>query len=387
VITNSINLLFLVPLLIIGAAATYWDLKKGVIPNKLILIGFLWGGLMYFSLFLYNTFFLGSDLLLAYIIEALMNGVIAVLTGYMIWYLNFWSAGDGKLFGLFGFLLPLGFYAGHYIDYFPAFALLANLLVPLLFLFIFKAGVWIFGKRRDIKKFLLDPRSYSRENVKRYGRSVFLFVTAITFAMIIIHGLVTIFREYLGVSPNGFVIFVLLLAVMYVINLLRRKTKAVDFVRYGVILAFFGNFAVRGDIESVMLFIRMILVFALIIGLLRSILFLYVRNEGVKRVKAKDIREGMVLTKEWKKYLTERISQLTKKGKHKSFQDIRTEGLTKKQVEIIKELFQDDEKYEVEVADTLPFASFMLLAVGISVATHTSFVPFIIYFFNSLIYF
>lgn len=384
---SLINFAFLAPLLTIGLVATYWDSKKGIIPNKILLFGFLWGIFLYLLLFLYNSFFVGSEALLNYLFQALLNGIIAVVVGYMIWYFNFWSAGDGKLFGLYGFLVPLDFYSGFYIDYFPAFALLVNLMIPLILLFTIKAAVWIFKSRGKIKNFLLNPHFYSFENFKKYGKTLFLFISTITFAMIIIRSLMEVSESVFGIIPNGFIIFILLLLLMYGINLLRKKTIIADIFKYLAIVLFFGNLIVQGHLEDVFLFARMIIVFAIVIGASKNILSLYIRSEENKKVKVGNLKEGMVLTKEWKRHLSEKISKLTKKRKRESFEDIRTEGLTKEQVEVIKELFKDDDKYEVEIAETLPFSSFMLLAALISVTTYTSFIPLITYFFNSLIYF
>lgn len=385
--TIILLLLFTIPLVAIGIFASYTDIKEGIIPNKLILPGFLWGLFLYSFLFLYNTFFLQSEALFEYLFSAFFNGVIAILAGYLIWKLTFWSAGDGKLFALYGFLLPLEFYSEFYINYFPAFALLVNFAIPLILLISFKALVAALRKRQKIKEVLVKREFLKPHNLRKHGRTIFVFVTDITMAMIVIRLLVMLFERLLLLPPNGFVIFLLLVTLMYGFRKLKIKFPTLEVVKYFIILTFFGNLLAQGDFQSIFDFIRMIIVFALIVGLLRAVLLFYVRSEETEVVKAKEVKQGMFLTKEWKEYLSQKISKLTKNDKHEHFSEVTGGGLTKRQAEIIRELFRDDEKYKVQIYNTLPFAPFILLAAGISIVTHTSFAPFLMRFFNMFIHF
>ncbi len=382
-----INLAFTVPLLSIGAVVSYIDVKKGTIPNKYILAGLSWGAALYSFLFFYHVLFLNSTDVFNYLPPAVLNGIIAVSVGYLIWRLGFWSAGDGKLFGLYGLLLPLEYYSDFYIEYFPAFALLANLAIPLLLLLAGKALMSAFKKRGKILKKLKEREFLKPHNLRRYGRTVFIFVTDITMAMIVIRFLVSVFERVLLMPPNGFVIFILLVVLMYGFRKLKLRFPILEFIKYFLIILFFGNFLVQFDFQSIFNFARMIAVFAIFIGLLRSILLFYVNSEETEEIKANEVEEGMVLTKEWKTYFSQKISQLKKNDKHKHFDNLKGGGLTKKQAEIIRELFASDDNYRVKICNTLPFAPFMLLAAGISVLTHSSFVPVLIDFFNMFAHF
>ncbi len=382
-----INSAFLFPLIIIGFLACYFDFKKGIIPNKLILSGFIWGFFLYSFLFFYNIFFLESPELFDYLPTAFSNGVISVFLGYLIWMLGFWSAGDGKLFGLYGFLLPLEFYSGYYINHFPAFALLANFAVPLIFLLFFKATITAIKKNEEIFEKIKKKEFLQMVNLKRYGKSAFIFTTDIAMAMIIISFLVIFFERFLLIPPNGFIIFILLVILMYIFRRLKSKFPLFEFAKYLIIFTFFGNLLAQGDFGTAVGFLRTIIVFALFIGLLKWVLLFYVQREETDKIPAKEVEEGMMLTKEWEQYLSSKISKFKKPDKRQHFKNIRGGGLTRRQAEIIRELFDDDERYMVEICNTLPFAPFMFIAAMISIITQSSFIPPLIDFFNLLTHF
>jgi len=144
-----------------GLAAAYSDIKRGIISNKLIIAGFSTGILLYIVLLLFD--FLSPFFVISYesILWKMMDTVIAVLLGYFLWRLNFWSAGDGKLFGLYAFLMPLTFYSESYVDYFPSFNLLVNLFIPLLFVISIKTVLAGIRRRSEIKKVVASREFWS----------------------------------------------------------------------------------------------------------------------------------------------------------------------------------------------------------------------------------
>ncbi len=384
---NFLVFLFLIPLFFIGITVAYFDFKKGVIPNKIIFAGFLYGVILYLGVFFINFFYLQSENLSFYLLQAFLNGVFSILVGYLIWKINFWSAGDGKLFGLYGFLLPLEFYSGFYINYFPAFALLVNLFIPLICWIFLQAVIYVFKKRKSIKNFVKEKDLLKLRNLKNWGKKIMYFITSITLAMIIIRLLFVFFEKIFKITPNGFVIFLLLFSTIYGLDLLKKKNYLVEFVKYFVIFVFFGTILAKGDFNQFFSLLKTIAFFAIFIGFLKSFLMLYIRKGETEEIRAVEAKEGMVLTKEWKRYLSEKISKMTKRGKDKHFKDMKAEGLTKEQAKIIRELFSDDKKYKIEVCNTLPFALFMFFSAGFSVITYTNLIPFVVEFFNFFIYF
>ncbi len=377
------DILFLIPLFVFGIAASWFDIKKGIIPNKLIVTGFVWGLSFYGALFLLKSL-AGSDVLYMGVLWKIIDTVIAVLVGYFLWGLNFWSAGDGKLFGLYAFLMPLTFYSESYIDYFPSFNLLINLFVPLLFIILIKTILAAVRRRNDIKKIVARREFWSFGNLEKYFKKIVNFLFTIAMAMIIINFIQLFFREVLLVEMNGFVVLGLLVLIMHFYGKLIQKVSWLYYLKYIIVGIFFSVFLFQQEYLMILIFLKMILAFALLVGLLKEILLFYIRNEEVKKVSAADVQEGMVLSKELEKLLFESISKLKKNNKDKHFKNIEAGGLTKKQAEIIRELFEGNKRYVIEICSVLPFAPFLLLGATISITTSSSFIPYISNFFNMI---
>ncbi len=143
-VLSFFDLIFLVPIIIIGILCVFTDLKSRKIYNKVILFGFLYG-LTAFLFFIFN------DYNEEYIIKALVNFIISISVSYALWFYNCWSAGDAKLFSLFCFLLPLSFYEKANYPFFPSFNILINLFIPVIVLFLFLSLIG-FLKEKNKKK-------------------------------------------------------------------------------------------------------------------------------------------------------------------------------------------------------------------------------------------
>lgn len=93
---NLRNLLLLLLIITLGVISSWFDTKNQRIPNKLI-IGFLIGGLILnFSINI-----------LDFQINYAINLAFSFFVGFFLWYINFWNAGDGKLFLAFVSLIPI----------------------------------------------------------------------------------------------------------------------------------------------------------------------------------------------------------------------------------------------------------------------------------------
>lgn len=377
---------FVTVLLVIGIISSYFDLKKGVIPNKLIFWGFAMGVLLYLFFFFYNIFYLQSAALHNYLPAALLNGIIAILVGYALWSFKFWSAGDGKLFGLYGFLLPLEFYSKTYVDYFPGFVILVNLFIPLLLLMFFKLLISMFRKREKLYSFVSESQFWKKKNLLKLLGKIFGIFLDLLLVIVIIR-FIFVFFARIGMPINGFLVFFMLIAAVYGFNKLKVKWPKIKIIQYTIIIIYFGRLLVEGDFQSVVLYLRMVVFFMIFLGLLRKVLLFYVQNEETKMIPAAQLKEGMILTKQWKKYFQEKISKMNKNDKHIHFRRLGAEGLTARQAEIFKELFFDDPKFKVEICNVIPFAPFLLLSALISITTSSSFLPLFDQLLKNIIYF
>ncbi|HRY52546.1 MAG TPA: hypothetical protein P5089_01705 [Candidatus Portnoybacteria bacterium] len=160
-----LSIIFLPILFLIDGIASFEDIRSGKIRNKWIVLGVVWG-LIIFSLFFiwrfiarpaslffhYNILHLPDSvpvvvytLNLSFIAETMLNLLVSAVVAFLMWKFSAWAAGDAKLFIVNAFLLPLTFYEAAYFPVFPSLVLLVNIFSVFL-LFLFFNAIYFFAK-------------------------------------------------------------------------------------------------------------------------------------------------------------------------------------------------------------------------------------------------
>ncbi len=121
--SELLNILFISLISILSFFIIRDDFQHRKIKNRLILIGFFSGSLLFLVGFLFGL------VQLIYLRDVLINFCLALTVAYLFWLAAFWPAGDAKLFALFAFLLPLHSYWKSYVPFFPSIVLLANIFI------------------------------------------------------------------------------------------------------------------------------------------------------------------------------------------------------------------------------------------------------------------
>ncbi len=376
---NLINLLFLVPLGIIGVICSYTDLKYGKIPNKWVGTGFIYGLLLFVFLFLYDRIFFQNPENIIFISESLLNGIIALMAGYALWYFKLWSAGDGKLFTLYALLVPLSFYSSVYVAYFPAFNLLINLFFPLLIVLMAGAVFTTLKERKEILKEILKKDNWTGKKIGTGFLAIVKMFLDYVFIIIIIQNLFRIGADIMGndTEPNPFLIYFLLLLIMNHFSRFRSKSKKIEFGIYATIIGYCGYLVLIGNMDSLLLIARTAIIFMVLIGLTRYILELYIERKEIKQITVKNLKKGMIPSKNFTVFLLEKMKIYKNGDELESFQWVDASGFGEHQVKTIKEMFKDDQDYKIEVHRTFPFAPFLFLSASISVVTQSSFLVFL----------
>ena len=119
---------FLPAIMLLGIITSYEDIKEGKIRNKYIIFSIIYSLLIYFILILMYS--LKGTLRGEYISGLIINIFFAIIIGYAFWKSGVWTAGDGKLFIAYAFLVPLTEYSEGYVTFFPSMVLLVNFFVP-----------------------------------------------------------------------------------------------------------------------------------------------------------------------------------------------------------------------------------------------------------------
>jgi len=373
--------IFLIPIFIIGLITSFEDYKYGKIKNKWIKIGFLWGliilGLMVF-LNLFSASLLTNP---SYLSQIFINTVIAFIIGLLMWHWTIWSAGDAKLFALFSFLLPLKFYSNTYLSYFPSFALLLNIFIVALTVFLITLILnfifYIFKRERKIltEKEKDIQRKKMKANVSSFIKEIFdlfvIFFVMVSLIGIILRsplkeGLTYFFGTVLGLE--NWVLFIAVLGIFIFLMRFLRKLKKVFYTIaiFLLIWLFYAWFKFDQSpllaIEP-MLGVTAILVFG---GLaFRKTFDWYVNKKEIQEINIKDIKIGTRLTEESLKILESRGE--TKKFFKESIGKIHSDGLSAEQVLFLKKFAEKKKIEKIKTYKLSPFAIWIFIGLIITI--------------------
>ncbi len=384
---NFIDSLFLIPLLIIGIISSYTDIKYGKIFNKLIIISLIYIFCLYSFFYSFNYFFIRNNSNINYINDSILNGTIALLVGYFLWHFKLWSAGDGKLFAIFALLIPLGFYSNVYILYFPAFNLLINLFFPFLIVLMGTAAITIIKERKVLMNKTIKSKKFSQK-LGKFIRSVPLTLIDYIFIFILMQFLIFSFSNFFSISvePNPFLLYFSLLLIMKKFSQIKNSHKWVGYLVLFITLSYSIFLILSDNISSFISMLRIAFAFMVLIGFTQRSLDFYIKKREITKIRVDQLESGMILTENWISFLFDKM-KIYKNGKYlQLFSGVDASGLNEEQVNIIKELFTDDNNYELDTYKTFPFAPFLLLAAFISILTESSFLIFLDNIFQRIVY-
>jgi len=372
---DILKLLFLPGILAIGFLGSLSDIKTGKVSNNLIKKGFFYGLIIYFFLFLWTiarksfvflTIFLGNTYYLTfnYFIDLFINTLIAFIVGIVLWKLNFWAAGDAKLFALMSFLLPLTAYTHNRIVYFPSFILLLNSYIICLFWLIFKEILKFKIKKINLVEIYNNNKEKIKIFLKNISRNFQLNKTFIFLNLILIYSIIFLFISsfafrinVLNLSlPSSLFCYLCLFAVYQPLTKLFKKYEKINtFVFLFLIAISFlvPNFWAMFFSRAFLRFSSGFLVFIVIIRI--AAIFLNRRDE-TRKIKLDNLQPNMILS--------DRTISLLKEDKNffqKEIAHIYFDGLSIEQVKKIKNFFKNKNMQEIEISRTFPFAPFIFL--------------------------
>ena len=120
------SLVYTALLIVLGALVIRTDVVSKSIPNRVLAL-FTGIGVALYSM-MYVIGWLGHDVfVMRYVQVAAVNSLFCLFVGFVIWTLNFWAPGDGKLFFVVSFFIPLKVYTYQMVPNFPSLILLVNI--------------------------------------------------------------------------------------------------------------------------------------------------------------------------------------------------------------------------------------------------------------------
>ena len=356
-IIEIIDYLLLPVIFFIGLVTSWEDFQRGLIRNKWIFGGFVYG----LAVYLFLSVFLILDI--NYFIRVLANSLVTLYISFILWRSRMVAAGDAKLFFVFAWLLPLKYYWRSYYNYFPSIALLLNIFLPIFFFIFIKAILFSIIK---IIKILSNPSDKNiyihiwemfKKNTPTALRKISLIIISVTF----IRDLNTLFTitalQAINFLPIVIIIlFILRRQLFRFIHLKLKKWKFIIFFMLSFILSFtyniyrFGTFAA---LERFKTSIMIGIIYSVSFVLLGYVLDNYVKDTMIQTINIKDLSVGMK-------------PKLDKKS-IKRLGPIPRTGITIEQAETIKSWQQMGEINKIGIYRKAPFAVWVFIGVIITI--------------------
>jgi len=292
--------------------------------------------------------------------------------------LNFWAAGDAKLFALFSFLIPLIDYSRDKIIYFPSFVLLLNIYTICLLWLIFKGvlrfrikeinPLGFFNKNKQkIRDFLKKiPENFKPNKIFNFLNLI--LILSIIFSVIFSSNLkINILK--LSLSSQLLVYLGIFLIYLPLSKLLKKYKKINVFIFPLLIIAsfFIPDFWLKllSKTNPFLRFFSGFFIFILIIRIAANFLS---KQTETKKIKLSDLQPNMILGEE-----TVNILKQDKDFFRKDLGQIYFDGLFLEQTEKIKNFLQNKNLEEVEIYKTFAFAPFIFAGTVITLLIQGSF--------------
>lgn len=344
------TIILLLTILLVGIVSSYTDTLNKKIKNKILLSGIIVG-------LIFNSSFFISEFYTNYF----LNLLFALFIAFILWYVNFWSAGDGKLFFTFVSLLPLEIvFQNKFFLY--SYNLIVYTFVPVFFVFL----IWLFfqiGKKEFFHAFKEAFRIKTLANI---------FIAFFSFQWII--GLV---NQSLNLKLNFFLSALILFVIFEGINRV---------LKINLIYLFYATAFLRLiiDFQNIFDWYWLFIFFSqLILFLIFVYFFIYIAyfKFGV-HVKIPNLKKGMLLCekiiKKGDSYTVEPDIKISlfmflreTTSKKKPFIDIKAEGLTISEIQKLQELNKSGKMSigSLLIQKRIPYAPFQFLGVIILIVS------------------
>ena len=263
---DTILLATLLGVLIITA---FTDVRKGIIPNKVLLAGFATASIP-IAMYYYEN----SAALELYILNALASSFIAVA----FYYMKFWGAGDSKLWIFVNLTFPVSRYIEKEYMLFPSMILLMLIFLEA-YLFVILESVYLRISEKD-HGFKLSGAPFTAERLLNMGFSIIVLTFFYAIA-----GLV--FRKYY--EPNR--IFFALIGVLIAPRIGSVKSIYKKIVCTAVVIIYAGIILfteTQFDFPALMLTVFIVTI--------SNISFHFAQHYNYKMIPTSEVKTGMILS-------------------------------------------------------------------------------------------
>jgi len=342
---------FIPMILLLGIVTSYEDIKIGKIRNKWIILALAYS--IAANIALFSLKYYDAD----YLTKFLINSLLSLAVGFLIWHLNLWSAADAKLFFAFTALMPI--YKPY--SYFFFISFLSNAFIPISIVFF----MYMLFKTTTKKKLFYFKKTFNAKTIFDIIFFIFGFLWIITSMF-----------DLIGLRSNILLsLFVVFLMYYFIERILKIKTFYISLPISLLRLIFDSSVY---SLEFIWEFLMLLALFLIV----RVFLLLMASGHFAKAVRFSELKEGMVpaeaIFKSRGKYLKRPTAfSLIGPAKGKSFgkplfRDS-ARGLGKKEINILKSLQEQLPFKDLMIQSTISFAPFIFFGAILTIISHGSF--------------
>jgi len=300
-----------------------------------------------------------------YAAAVLINAVLALALGFLLYELKLWAAGDAKVFALIAFSLPLSVYEENYFSYFPSFVLFFNIFIAMFFIlvveFVVQNGISAFRSRgalfTDKAKTLWQKAG---ENKIMVLKLLVFFLALFTIVRIMRHFVREGLDQFMEINKT--VIYVILFLMFR--PLMRLAAKPWAFTVGVLILVGYGVYAFLFDPtgQAKWEFINIGWLAASII-IFRLVYDAYLKATDQLEIPFAELRKGMILGEETAQAFRERKQFFQEK-----LGEFSPDGLSYEQAGAVVAWYEENEpEGTLFVSATIPFAPALLIGTALTV--------------------
>ncbi|MBL6976207.1 MAG: hypothetical protein ISR64_10775 [Deltaproteobacteria bacterium] len=300
-----------------------------------------------------------------YLAKVLLNALLALVTGFILWWFGLWAAGDAKLFGVLAAMLPLSTYSQAYMALFPAYVLIFNTFVSVMALLVLEMAA---RTVRQVARPTEDETQAWRKSLKwvrdNTGQLLLGFF-GILFLFICIKTLRMVFRDamsaYTALDNKPLVFLVLFLVFMPIARAMRRLWVGIPIVTGTLAwIVYVGLYPTDnynlGTVLSMGSLALTLITFYILYGI-------YLNVFDFKAVKVWELKPRMILSRRTQEVLKEDEDLLDHK-----MGPVAADGLRPEQAEVLRRWWIDRDKGSVIwVSRTIPFAPALLMGTVLTV--------------------
>ena len=295
-----------------------------------------------------------------------LNTTLSFGLGFLLWTLGLWAAGDGKLFGLLAFLLPLSVYSNNYISGFPSFVLFFNTFIAVFAILVMefagKLAVQVRGGGPGyLGKILERGVKALVENKIKVLKIILLFLAIFTTIRLLRYFLRLVLDMGFGDINKTMVYVILFLIFKPLTRLLEYKPTI--WVALSIVAGYAGWAFFVDPTGEAKYHLVDIGALALSIIVFRYAYDAYLKATDERKIPVAELRAKMVLSDDSVRKFKER-REFYKRWLH----PLEPDGLRPKQVEAIQGWFEENEPDgAVGIARTLPFAPALFFGTIITI--------------------